>query len=168
MIYVSNPYKWVPKNYELYNQSEPHNHIWFRLWSDESFTEMAKFYQSIGGEPWQWVREGKCLPCYLITPDIRARAIANGARIMDWNYPQLATDNKPKYAKTVAQEIKRKTHTYQEKTKGGTVTLSVTEDDVLKYTSHLSNATVPTSANTDLHQASHGDTPQDGQGPVLH
>ena len=106
------------------------------------------------------------MPYYLITNDYRLRALERGAIIQPWTNPQLSLTIKPIYGKEITQEIQSQTLTYQAEAQGGTMSLSLSEEDILSITPRVSDAQLPVRATTDLHQASNGDTPQEGQGSV--
>lgn len=135
MIYVGHLFRWKPDSEGMLIIARRWDYQWCRLWSDKSFAEMSEFFNSIKGRSWNWRQDGNSLPYYLITPEMRRRALGKGAIIRDWNNPQLPTGVKPVYHEKKYIEKEAETIAYQRETEGGVVSLLTTEADVLAASS---------------------------------
>lgn len=162
MIYVGHLFRWKPDDESMLIIARRWDYQWCRLWSDKSFAEMSEFFNNIRGRPWHWRQDGNSLPYYLLTPEMRRRALGKGAIIKDWNNPQLPTGTKPTYREKRYIEKERETIAYQHQTEGGTVSLLTSEADILAAASLLRNQ--PDTAN-DGHLPDQGDPDPSHQAP---
>lgn len=90
-----------------------------------------------GSKTWLWCRDHDSVPYYLLHPKLRERAIELGAKIKDWDNPQLPPNTKPKFLKPKYLEKEKQTQAYQQETQRGTGPLLFTEEDLLKLASLL-------------------------------
>lgn len=166
MVYVGHMFRWKPDTPYLLRYARRWDYQWCRMWSDKSFAEMSEFFHSMRGKTWYWRQDGRSLPYYLITPEMRRRALARGAVIKDWNNPQLPDGVIKKHAKN-SIEKERAAIAYQQETTGGTFSLLNTEEDILAATSVLRRSK-PSSDSPPVHQAGNANPPHEeaGQAPV--
>lgn len=159
-------FRWKPDSAWLTRYARRWDYTWCRMWSDTSFAEMSEFFHMMRGHPWHWRQDGRSLPYYIITPEMRRRALARGATIKDWDNPQLPDGVEPIYEKKRIEK-KRETLAYQQETEGGAFSLLTSEEDILAATSLLRG---PAASPDDqlLHKAGDPDSPHQapGQAPV--
>ena len=166
MIYVGHLFRWQPESPHLLARGRRWDHHWCRLWSDKSFAEMSEAMFMVRGPTYAWRQDGNSLPYYIITPELRKRALARGAQIKDWNNPQLPTGVTLKYASQKYIEKEQATLTFQQETEGGTVTLLNSEESILAAASLLRNQPrnaadghLPTPGNPDTPPPTPGEVP---------
>lgn len=138
MVYVGHLFRWQPDNPKLLYVARRYNYFWCRMWSDTSFDEMARMYHAMrGSKTWLWCRDHNSVPYYILHPHLRERAIKFGAKIKDWDNPQLPPNAKPTYLKPKYLEKEKQTKAYQQEAERGTGPLLFTEEDLLKLASIL-------------------------------
>ena len=137
MIHVSHLFRWRFPN----GIGAKNDFIWCRMWSDTSWSEMATAMLKIRNRQPLWLRDGDSVPYYLLTPADRRNAIKLGARITDWNNPQLDPAKKLHYARPTSslnkhekqyrEQCEASHQRHQQEAQSGTYELLSPEEAVL-------------------------------------
>ena len=151
MVYVGHLFRWQPENAKLLHIARRWDYFWCRMWSDKSFDEVARMYHALRGmKTYLWCRDGNSVPYYLLTPIYRQRAIELGAKIEDWDNPQLPPEQKPIYLKSKYLEKEKQTLAYQQETQKGSGALLFTEEDISRLASLLRDSGKDADIDDDL------------------
>lgn len=165
MVYVGHLFRWQPENEKMLVVARRWDYFWCRLWSDKSFDEVARMYHALRGtKTWLWCRDGNSVPYYLLTPEYRRRAIELGARIKDWDNPQLPPDQKPIFLKSQYLEKEQETLAHQQETQRGTGSVLFTEEDILKLAPLLRDPKQDAGTPEGLHTPRNPDPPRQTPG----